>query len=72
VSQREEVMVFHRQFDWQSFHIDEEVAKRSMHGGGWHTVGMVMRLMCDSYLNQSASLSSPGAAARERLRCWCA
>jgi acyl dehydratase len=27
---------------------------------GWHTVSMVMRMMCDSYLLDSASLGSPG------------
>jgi acyl dehydratase len=61
---RDEIMAFARQFDPQPFHIDEEAAKRSMYGGliasGWHTVAMVMRMMCDSYLNQSASLGSPG------------
>jgi acyl dehydratase len=61
---RDEVMAFARQFDPQPFHIDEAAAERSIYGGliasGWHTVAMVMRMMCDSYLNQSASLGSPG------------
>jgi acyl dehydratase len=61
---RDEVMAFARDFDPQPFHIDEEAARRSMYGGliasGWHTVAMVMRMMCESYLNQSASLGSPG------------
>ena len=61
---RDEVMAFARQFDSQPFHIDEAAAERSIYGGliasGWHTVAMVMRMMCDSYLNQSASLGSPG------------
>ena len=64
VLDRDEMMAFARQFDPQPFHIDEEAAKRSMYGGliasGWHTVALVMRMMCDSYLNQSASLGSPG------------
>lgn len=64
VIDRDEVMAFARQFDPQPFHIDEAAAKRSIYGGliasGWHTVAMVMRMMCDSYLNQSASLGSPG------------
>ena len=61
---RDEMMAFARQFDPQPFHVDEAAAKRSMYGGliasGWHTVAIVMRMMCDSYLNQSASLGSPG------------
>ena len=35
-----------------------------MYGGliasGWHTCAMVMRMMCDAYLSQSASVGSPG------------
>lgn len=61
---RDEVIDFAKQFDPQPFHIDEEAAKRSIYGGliasGWHTVALVMRMMCDSYLNRSASLGSPG------------
>ena len=64
VMDREEMIAFAKQFDPQPFHIDEAAAKRSMYGGliasGWHTVAIVMRMMCDSYLNQSASLGAPG------------
>jgi acyl dehydratase len=64
VMDRDEMLAFARQFDPQPFHVDEAAAKRSMYGGliasGWHTVGLVMRMMCDSYLNQSASLGAPG------------
>lgn len=64
VVDRDEVIAFARDFDPQPFHIDEEAAGASMFGGliasGWHTVSMVMRMMCDSYLLQSASLGSPG------------
>jgi acyl dehydratase len=64
VMDRDEMMAFARQFDPQPFHIDEAAAKGSMYGGliasGWHTVALVMRMMCDAYLNQSASLGSPG------------
>ncbi|HXV07392.1 MAG TPA: MaoC family dehydratase [Burkholderiales bacterium] len=64
VMDRDEMLAFARQFDPQPFHVDEAAAKRSMYGGliasGWHTVALVMRMMCDSYLNQSASLGAPG------------
>lgn len=61
---KDEIIAFARQFDPQSFHVDEAAAKQSMYGGliasGWHTGAMVMRMMCDAYLLQSASVGSPG------------
>ena len=61
---RDEVIAFATAYDPQPFHIDENAARRSMFDGliasGWHTVAMVMRMMVDSYLNESASLGSPG------------
>jgi acyl dehydratase len=62
--ERDEIIAFARQFDPQPFHIDEAAAAGSMYGGliasGWHTCAMVMRMMCDAYLVQSASVGSPG------------
>lgn len=61
---RDEVIAFAREYDPQPFHVDEQAAKDSLFGGliasGWHTCAMVMRMMCDSYLLDSASLGSPG------------
>ena len=61
---QEEIMRFARDFDPQPFHVDEEAARHSMFGGiiasGWHTCGLAMRMMCDAYLLESASLGSPG------------
>ena len=61
---KEEVIAFARQYDPQPFHVDETAAKQSMYGGliasGWHTCAMVMRMMCDAYMLQSASVGSPG------------
>ncbi|MEO8166215.1 MAG: MaoC family dehydratase [Betaproteobacteria bacterium] len=61
---RDEIIEFARQYDPQPFHIDEAAAKQSMYGGliasGWHTCALVMRMMCDAYLAQSASVGSPG------------
>jgi len=61
---KDEIVAFGRQFDPQPFHVDEAAAKASMYGGliasGWHTVALVMRMMCDSYMLDSASLGSPG------------
>lgn len=64
VVDRDEVIAFAKQFDPQPFHVDEAAAKAGPFGGliasGWHTVGMLMRMMCDSYLLDAASLGSPG------------
>ena len=61
---REQVLEFARQFDPQPFHVDDEAARLSLFGGlcasGWHTCAMAMRMMCDEYLLDSASLGSPG------------
>ena len=64
VVDKDEVIEFAARYDPQPFHVDEEAAKKSIYGGliasGWHTCAMVMRLMCDAYLLESASLGSPG------------
>jgi acyl dehydratase len=61
---REAVLAFAQQFDPQPFHLDEEAARASLFGGlcasGWHTCAMAMRMMCDGYLLDAASLGSPG------------
>ena len=62
--ERDEVIRFAREFDPQPFHLSEEAGKASLFGGlaasGWHTAGMVMRLMCDGFILDSSSLGSPG------------
>ncbi len=61
---REEIIAFASQFDPQPFHLDDEAAKASVFGGlcasGWHTCAMAMRLMVTNFLQQAASLGSPG------------
>ena len=61
---REAVLAFAAQFDPQPFHLDDEAAEASLFGGlsasGWHTCAMAMRMMCDGYLLNAASLGSPG------------
>ncbi|PPE69677.1 MaoC family dehydratase [Caldimonas thermodepolymerans] len=61
---RDEVIQFASQFDPQPFHLDDAAAQQSLFGrlaaSGWHTCAMVMRMMCDGYLLQAASLGSPG------------
>jgi acyl dehydratase len=61
---REDVVAFARQFDPQPFHMDDTAAEASLFGrlsaSGWHTCAMAMRMMCDDYLLNAASLGSPG------------
>jgi len=60
----EEIIDFATKYDPQPFHIDKVAAGKSMYGGiiasGWHTCGMIMRLMVDGFLKEAASLGSPG------------
>jgi len=60
----EEIIEFASKYDPQPFHTDREKAKHSVFGGliasGWQTAGLCMRMLCDSYLLESASMGSPG------------
>jgi acyl dehydratase len=64
VVEEAEVIDFARRFDPQPFHIDPAAAKQSVFGGliasGWHTAAMMMGMIVEHYLAQSASLGSPG------------
>jgi acyl dehydratase len=60
----EEIVAFAREWDPQPFHVDAEAAKESQIGeliaSGWHTGCLLMRMMCDAYLLDSASEGAPG------------
>lgn len=60
----DEIVDFGKRFDPQDFHTDAVAAAKTRFGGliasGWHTGSMVMRLFCEHYLSNNASLSSPG------------
>lgn len=59
----DEVIAFAQEFDPQPMHLDEEAANASILGGlaasGWHTCAMLMRMMCDSYLLNTAAEGAP-------------
>jgi acyl dehydratase len=61
--EQDEVIAFAQRFDPQMFHTDPELAKNTIFGGliasGWHTAGLMMRLLADHYLPKVASLGSP-------------
>jgi acyl dehydratase len=59
-----EIIEFARQWDPQRFHTDPQAAKETPFGGlvasGWHTGCVMMRMMCEAYLNESSCIGSPG------------
>ena len=61
---KEDIVRFAVEYDPQLFHIDEKAGESSIFGwliaSGWHTCSLVMKMMCDSYLLDSASMGSPG------------
>jgi acyl dehydratase len=61
----EELVDFATRFDPQPIHVDPVYAAAGPFGGliasGWHTAGLMMRLLADNYLSKVASLASPGA-----------
>ena len=60
----DELLDFARKFDPQPMHIDPAYAAAGPFGGliasGWHTAGLMMRLLADNYLSKVAGLASPG------------
>ncbi len=61
---REEIIEFAEEFDPQPFHLSEEGGLDRAAGGliasGWHTCSILMRLICDAFLNNSLSQGAPG------------
>lgn len=61
---KEEIIEFATEYDPQIHHLDEELAKDTILGkfcaSGWHSCAMLMRLICDTYLNQQEHIGSPG------------
>jgi len=59
-----EVIEFARKFDPQPMHVDPMAAERGHFGGliasGWHTAGLMMRVLVEQYLSHVASIASPG------------
>jgi acyl dehydratase len=61
---KEEVWDYAREWDPQSFHLDEETANNSVLGGvaasGWQASAILIRLAVDAYANKSAAMASSG------------
>lgn len=66
------ILEYARQYDPQAFHIDKTAAEQSIYGGliasGWHTMSLTMRMLCDAYLLEAASMGSPGVDTIRWLR----
>ncbi len=60
----EAILRFAAEFDPQPFHVDKAAAAESIYGGliasGFHTASLMMRIMWDHLLSDSASLGSGG------------
>ena len=60
----EDIVRFAREWDPQRYHTDPQAAKETPFGGliasGWQSCGVLMRFMCDAYLNESSCVGSPG------------
>jgi acyl dehydratase len=69
---REEIVAFAAQYDPQPMHLDEEAGRHSMLGGlgasGWHTCGLLMRMICDAFMLRSASMGAGGVEEVKWLR----
>ena len=64
---REDITAFAQEYDAQPFHLSEEAARETFASrqiaSGWHTISVQMRMLCDAWLLQAASLGSPGIEA---------
>jgi acyl dehydratase len=61
---KEQIVVFAKQFDPQSYHLDEEAAKSSPFKGlaasGWHTAAITMRLLVDGEFKPAGGILGVG------------
>src|SRR5471030_1697063 len=61
---REEIVAFAAELDPQPMHLDEAAASATLLGGlgasGWHSCALIMRMIADGFILNSASMGSPG------------
>ncbi len=69
---REEIVAFAAQYDPQPMHMDETAGRDSLLGGlgasGWHSCAIVMRMIYDAVLADTASMGSGGVDEVQWLR----
>ena len=61
---KKDIISFAEKWDYQPFHIDEKLAKRSHYGGliasGWQTIAIAHSLILDTQKTSKSSMGSPG------------
>jgi acyl dehydratase len=61
----DEIIEFAERYDPQVFHVNPDLAGKSVFGGlvasGWHTAALAMRLLVDYFISHVAALGSPGS-----------
>jgi len=69
---REEIVAFAAEFDPQPMHLDEAAGRETLLGGlsgsGWHSCVLMMRMMADGFILDSASMGAPGVEEVRWLR----
>lgn len=59
-----DIVAFAQDYDPQPFHLDAAAARASLLGGlaasGWHSAGLLMRMNCECWLNETAAFGAPG------------
>jgi acyl dehydratase len=60
----EDIIAYASVFDAQDFHVDAKAAQTTFVGGligsGWHTCAIMMRMMAEAFLLDSAGMGAPG------------
>jgi acyl dehydratase len=61
---RDEIVAFAAEFDPLPFHLDEAEASKSLLGGlsasGWHSCCLMMRMLTDGFIGDTAFMGAPG------------
>ena len=61
---KKDIISFAEKWDYQFFHIDEELARQSHYGGliasGWQTIAIAHSLILDTQKTSRSSMGSPG------------
>lgn len=69
---QDDVLAYARRFDAQDFHVDPEAAKASfvstLIASGWHSCSLLMRLVSETFILDSAGMGAPGIEEVKWLR----
>lgn len=72
VVEKDDIVAFAREFDPQTFHIDEVAARKTFVGSliasGWHTCALQMRMVAEGFILEASSMGAPGIESVRWLR----